>query len=47
MGVELWWEDTASGNPKYSGKKPFPVPFIFTSDITWTDLGSNPEEEGG
>ena len=41
MSMEQWWNDSDRGNLKYSGK-PCPCFPVSITNLTWTDLLSNP-----
>jgi hypothetical protein len=41
MSMGHWWNDTDRGNWS-TGRKTFPILMLSTSNLTWTDLESNP-----
>jgi len=45
MSMEQWWNDTDKGKLKYSGN-PCPWFTVSITNLTWTDLGSNPGLRG-
>jgi hypothetical protein len=41
MSMDLWWDDSDGENCS-TGRNTCPVGTLYTKNITWTDLGSNP-----
>jgi hypothetical protein len=42
MGVENLWNDTDRDDAKHSERKTYPSVTLSTTNLTWTDLVSNP-----